>query len=169
MTQETIALPPTASLTLSTDQVHRVVVTGARFVNLLLLDVQWAPLEDTLCVLHIESRAIYSRTSSQGQARFKIPRALADGVGLVEVESTTLGWSLGRGVVLAQVDGADTPKGQRLRLDNLGYLAVGSDVSEDTQSASIWAIEEFQCDHHLVVDGVCGPQTQAKLVEVHGH
>ena len=30
------------------------------------------------------------------------------------------------------------------------------------------AIEEFQCDHGLVVDGKCGPATQAKLKQVHG-
>jgi peptidoglycan hydrolase-like protein with peptidoglycan-binding domain len=29
-------------------------------------------------------------------------------------------------------------------------------------------VQEFQCDHQLKVDGVCGPQTQAKLVDAHG-
>jgi peptidoglycan hydrolase-like protein with peptidoglycan-binding domain len=30
------------------------------------------------------------------------------------------------------------------------------------------AVEEFQCDHDLTVDGICGPTTQAKLKQVHG-
>jgi murein L,D-transpeptidase YcbB/YkuD len=30
------------------------------------------------------------------------------------------------------------------------------------------AVEEFQCDHGLKVDGVGGPDTQNKLKEVHG-
>jgi peptidoglycan hydrolase-like protein with peptidoglycan-binding domain len=30
------------------------------------------------------------------------------------------------------------------------------------------AVEEFQCDHGLTVDGDCGAQTQAKLLSVHG-
>jgi hypothetical protein len=29
-------------------------------------------------------------------------------------------------------------------------------------------LEEFQCDHNLMVDGTCNPQTQARLLEVHG-
>jgi hypothetical protein len=30
------------------------------------------------------------------------------------------------------------------------------------------AVEEFQCDNQLTVDGKCGPNTQAKLKAVHG-
>jgi hypothetical protein len=29
-------------------------------------------------------------------------------------------------------------------------------------------VEEFQCDQRLVVDGVMGPGTQAKLKQAHG-
>jgi len=34
--------------------------------------------------------------------------------------------------------------------------------------AFLSAVEEFQCDNGLTVDGDCGPNTQAKLKEVHG-
>ena len=30
------------------------------------------------------------------------------------------------------------------------------------------AVEEFQCDQEITVDGICGPRTQAKLKDVHG-
>lgn len=30
------------------------------------------------------------------------------------------------------------------------------------------AVEEFQCDNNLTVDGICGPATQATLLKVHG-
>ena len=61
---------------------------------------------------------------------------------------------------------AATVAGQRERLTNLGYDAGESDKDSDIQLRS--AIEEFQCDHGLVVDGKCGPNTQKVLVHVHG-
>lgn len=30
------------------------------------------------------------------------------------------------------------------------------------------AVEAFQCDHNLLVDGDPGPNTQTKLLELHG-
>src|SRR5579863_1672052 len=42
----------------------------------------------------------------------------------------------------------------------------GKDDEKKEQFRS--AIEEFQCDHDLKVDGLCGPVTQAKLKQVHG-
>jgi murein L,D-transpeptidase YcbB/YkuD len=49
---------------------------------------------------------------------------------------------------------------------NLGYIAGASDDLEDEQLVS--ALQEFQCDYGLKVDGVCGASTQAKLKETHG-
>ncbi len=54
--------------------------------------------------------------------------------------------------------------------------ANNSDIGGDTQNnaekerQSLFqsAVEEFQCDYHLTVDGVCGPMTRAKLLEIHG-
>ncbi len=74
--------------------------------------------------------------------------------------------------------------GWRARLNNLGYDA-GDDPLPDPppgqkaqqvfallppeqQERLRSAIEEFQCDNHLVVDGKCGTVTQAKLKAVHG-
>jgi hypothetical protein len=39
---------------------------------------------------------------------------------------------------------------------------------DETRALFLSAVEEFQCDHGLVVDGKCGPTTQAKLKQVHG-
>ena len=60
----------------------------------------------------------------------------------------------------------DTLAGQRERLTNLGYEA--GDSSDPKQLDFRSAVEEFQCDHGLAVDGVVGPVTRAKLVAVHG-
>jgi N-acetylmuramoyl-L-alanine amidase len=67
--------------------------------------------------------------------------------------------------------------GQIARLNNLGYDAgeildrifTSAETEEIKKSIRFRsAVEEFQCDFKLSIDGVCGPNTQAKLVEVHG-
>ncbi len=57
-----------------------------------------------------------------------------------------------------------------LPLLNLGYLAgpFGGRSDEENRMMFLSAIEEFQCDHGLVVDGKCGPGTQAQLKQIHG-
>jgi LysM repeat protein len=44
----------------------------------------------------------------------------------------------------------------------------GSNSSGQTNQQFLSAVQEFQCDQGLTVDGICGPQTQAKLKQVHG-
>jgi peptidoglycan hydrolase-like protein with peptidoglycan-binding domain len=60
----------------------------------------------------------------------------------------------------------DTTSGLRARLDHLGYDAGLVDRGSDEELRS--ALEELQCDFGLTVDGLSGPQTQAKLVHVDG-
>ena len=75
-----------------------------------------------------------------------------------------------RGIVIplhiGHLDPVTTVSGQEARLNNLGYRAgIGGDVSALVFRS---AVEEFQCDEKLRVDGTCGPATQAKLGSVHG-
>jgi hypothetical protein len=60
----------------------------------------------------------------------------------------------------------ETIAGARERLTNLGYEAGDSDDPADRQLRS--AVEEFQCDQKLDIDGVIGPNTRARLMKVHG-
>ena len=68
---------------------------------------------------------------------------------------------------LGQIDPVDQVSGQLKRLKNLGYYPS---VQEDDPDAKLFqaAIEEFQCENNLTVDGICGPQTQARLKAVYG-
>lgn len=61
----------------------------------------------------------------------------------------------------------DDPEGQQDRLNNLGYFAGFSRKSVGTPQFQ-WAVEEFQCDQKLAVDGVCGTATQQQLAKRHG-
>jgi hypothetical protein len=71
---------------------------------------------------------------------------------------------------IGHLDPVDLPSGQRARLNNLGIYAgeMGDADSEDGQMLLRSAVEEFQCDQGLTVDGICGPKTQARLAEVYG-
>jgi len=67
---------------------------------------------------------------------------------------------------VGHLDPVEETSGQIARLRNLGYYRGPADGSDLKLMRA--AIEEFQCEHGLTVDGVCGPQTQSKLREVHG-
>lgn len=60
------------------------------------------------------------------------------------------------------------PPGVQQRLNNLGYCAGYDDPCDGTSDQYRWAVEEFQCDNDLTVDGVVGKKTRAKITEVYG-
>lgn len=71
---------------------------------------------------------------------------------------------------VGELDPVDTVSGWTARLHNLGYepgpFREPATPGERRRQRS--AVEEFQCDQRLVVDGVMGPGTQAKLKQAHG-
>ena len=69
-------------------------------------------------------------------------------------------------VKIGYLDPIDLLSGQKARLNNLGYFAGDPDLAADDDFRS--AVEEFQCDQGLTVDGQCGAKTQAKLKQIHG-
>lgn len=87
-------------------------------------------------------------------------------------------------VRVGHLDPVTEVSGWQARLNNLGYHAGDDPLpesfpgqkAEEVLAQLPWpqqerlrsAIEEFQCDNHLPVDGKCGPTTQAKLKAVHG-
>lgn len=72
-------------------------------------------------------------------------------------------------LAIGHLDPVETLRGQQQRLDNLGYMAGPYGRSpEDNARLFDSAVQEFQCDQGLVVDGVCGSRTQAALRQMHG-
>jgi hypothetical protein len=162
-----ITLPQDARLELGTDRIHHIVVPGLLFVKLHLLDWEHRPLPAPECALRLTARKLTSTADADGRVVFALGRAHVLAEGLLTVGSDVHGWGSAQAVELSPLPSVEDPGGQRQRLDNLGYVDI--ELGDDEEAPGRWAIEEFQCEHDLVVDGVCGPQTRAKLLEVHGH
>jgi N-acetylmuramoyl-L-alanine amidase len=97
-----------------------------------------------------------------------------DSDGLVEVEVGPFTASIDVEIdeeryrlLLARLDPPETLAGVRQRLFNLGY-DPGSLTGKADDYFLRMAVEEFQRDHGLEMDGVPGGNTQKKLAEVHG-
>ncbi len=83
-------------------------------------------------------------------------------------------------ILIAELHPVTYQSGQLQRLNNLGYRAGtlktadkmdnGEDLTDEETKQFESAVEEFQCDYmgKPAVDGDCGKNTQAKLLQVHG-
>jgi Putative peptidoglycan binding domain len=116
------------------------------------------PLANTPCKLQVAGTTYPLTTDKSGRIEQEIPKN-AETAQLIILDQ-------GIPIKIGHLDSVDQVSGYRARLNNLGYHAGSSDDPDDAQLRS--AIEEFQCDQHLKVDGVCGSQTQKQLEKVHG-
>ena len=161
----------------TTEKKHKFELQGDPLqLRIVLMGLKNKPLKGHDCILTVEGDATEVITSSDGLVRKVIP------------ENTQTGKLLDRGepgdksglereipLRIGHLDPVDEISGQMARLNNLGYLAgdpttpLGRPQEEEDRYRQFQsAVEEFQCDYSLKVDGICGKQTQAKLVEVHG-
>lgn len=149
-----------------TREVERVTEQRHRFrlharplmVRLALSRWERAPAGGLPYTLEIDGQRFAGTTRPDGTLEHRITPTAEKGV--LTVEERTIE------VYVGHLEPLDTLPGWRERLNNLGYDAGRSDDPDDLQLRS--AVEEFQCDHGLQVDGVCGPGTQARLRQVHG-
>jgi hypothetical protein len=148
-----------------TDSRHRFKVkTKPLMLRLQLLDLHERVITGTKCVLQVEGQSFELTTDGRGRIEHEIPPTAQSGRLVLRDPKTLLETELP--LQIGSLDPVDTGSGQRARLRNLGYLV---DLEGEDEAAELrTAIEEFQCDHDLGVDGKCGPATQAKLRDLHG-
>lgn len=127
-------------------------------LKIVVLDWAGNPVVDSDVNIELSTKES-QMTAGDGSVKKSIHPA-ADRTGKLVVKGHELGLKVGH------LDPVEELSGQVWRLNNLGYRA--GDPKDKTDPDYLSAVEEFQCDNALKVDGDCGPNTQAKLKEVHG-
>ena len=148
----------------ATDQVHTFRLKASPLViRLAMIDYDDDPISGVDCTLQVEFATHAFTTDKDGRIEQPIPHDAKTGGLIVAGVSTPL--------KIGHLDPIDLPSGQRARFNNLGIYAgeMADEGSEEATELLRSAIEEFQCDHSLSVDGICGPKTQAELEKVHGY
>jgi protocatechuate 3,4-dioxygenase beta subunit len=130
-------------------------------IQLKIVVLDWAgnPVVDTELEIELDGGEKI-KTAGDGSATKKTMDPQGKKEGKLKVKGYGLDLKVGH------LDPVEEVSGQVWRLNNLGYRAGNTTDPKDKLFLS--AVEEFQCDQGLTVDGICGPNTQAKLKEVHG-
>ena len=134
-------------------------------LRLVLTDAYEEPIANASCTLQVGGSNYDLTTDADGRLQQDIPPDAHDATLIVnDAQTPYQGDAIP--IKIGDLDPIDTVTGQQARLNNLGYFAGPVGVTDDAALES--AIEEFQCDNNLTVDGVCGPATQAVLKGIHG-
>lgn len=147
-----------------TEQKHKFVVQKKTLkLRLVLEDIYEKPIAGAACALLVGSELFQLKTDGNGKLEHEIPLDATDATLVIRGDQTPFSDDPFP-VKIGHLDPVEEVSGQVARLRNLGYFPGGEDDFNRFQSA----VEEFQCDHGLTVDGICGPITQSKLERVHG-
>jgi hypothetical protein len=151
---------------IQTGQLTRFTVRQDKMLLRLVLDELFGvPLANAKCKVNIDGKPQDLTTDDNATVEFEVSPS-AQSIELIVKEEGSQQLGVAIPLKLGHLDPVDEQTGQIARLNNLGYFAGPLDPVDDKLLLS--AIEEFQCDQGLQVDGKCGPKTQAKLLEVHG-
>jgi len=144
---------------IATDQRHRFRVHAqGNILRMFIKNAEKNAIANTDCQLSIGSNTYSLTTDSNGKIEQTIPTNATRGELVIQDMVIPL--------MIGQLDPIEESSGWQARLNNLGYNAGLPSSANEQQIRS--AVEEFQCDYGLAVDGDCGPLTQKKLKEVHG-
>jgi ribosomal protein S16 len=158
------------TVTRPTDTRSRFVVRRPPLQLALVLERSYGPpLANARCGLWIDGSTESPNTDAEGRLNQRI-RPTANALRLLAKDSGSALDGQSIELRVGHLDPVEEPSGQRARLDNLGYRASTTETADSAQRerAMRSAIEEFQCDEKLLVDGICGRVTQALLLQVHG-
>lgn len=153
-----------------TEEKHRFELkTDKLKLRLVLEDLYEKPIANAKCELYVENEKFDLTTDGQGKIERDIKPTDKRAFLTIKDTQTPINEII-IPVKIGDLDPETKESGQKARLNNLGYFAgpLEGKSEEENKAMFLSAVEEFQCDHGLVVDGKCGPATQAKLKQVHG-
>ena len=148
---------------------HSFVVHRERLeLALVIRDEAGEPVANAPCTLEVEGQSESLDTDDDGKVSAPIPHRTQQGRLVLRRSDPPI--SLDLLLAVGALDPIDTATGQISRLNNLGYDAgpPSAPTTPETTERVRSAVEEFQCNSGLTVDGVCGPKTQAELEKAHG-
>ena len=151
----------------STDAQHKFTLTGKPLkLRIVVKDVTDKPVSGKPCDLKVTGSPDVTplSTDGTGMAQREINPDAAKGK--LTLKDTGLPIDLDLDLLIGHLDPIDTITGGKGRLANLGYDP--GEVNDEVTLKFKSAVEEFQCDHKLTVDGDYGKNTQAKLKQVYG-
>jgi N-acetylmuramoyl-L-alanine amidase len=156
----------------NTAQRHRFVLKAEKLkLRLVLEDLYEKPIDNAQCELRVENEIFSLKTDGKGKIEKDIKPGARNAT-LTIKDPQTPAHEVQIPIKIGDMDPVDKESGQKARLNNLGYFAEPLQSKKEDEKGNkalfLSAVEEFQCDHGLVVDGKCGPATQAKLKQVHG-
>ncbi|HUI79813.1 MAG TPA: peptidoglycan-binding protein [Bryobacteraceae bacterium] len=153
-------------VTRPTDQTHKFQTKGVPLkLHLVLEDLYERPIANAKCTLLLGGDTRQVTSDGNGNINEPISPGVHEVTLIIQNGDTPY---LGDQICIrvGDLDPVEEATGQAARLNNLGYAA--GDISDADPSAFQSAVEEFQCDRGLTVDGICGPKTQAELKTAHG-
>jgi len=165
--------------TRATDKKHRFELQAESLkIRIELMGLKNAPSAGHECTLTVEADSHELTTKADGILEQTISEQAKTGK-IIDRGKPGEEFRIEREIPLkiGHLDPVEKVSGQIGRLNNLGYIA--GDIPGHTLTSAeeekirktpqfLSAVEEFQCDFGLKVDGDCGANTQAKLVKVHG-
>ena len=150
----------------ATEVRHKFVKHGKAIkIRLVLEDLFEKPIANAPCDLILGTETFHVVSDDNGQIEHEIKPDVKSGMLIIKDDQTALNGTA-IPIKIGYLDPVEEISGQIARLDNLGYFPGDGTAATADQFSS--AVEEFQCDNDLPVDGDCGPATQAKLKEIHG-
>ena len=150
----------------ATDKKHTFAVDKKTLkLRLVLEDIYEKPIAGAQCALLIDGQTYQLTTDGKGKLEQEIPLDAKEGTLTIRGDQTPFANDV-IPIKIGHLDPIAEISGQVARLNNLGYFAGPLDGSDEDAFES--AVEEFQCDNSLTVDGICGPQTQSKLKQIFG-
>jgi N-acetylmuramoyl-L-alanine amidase len=149
-----------------TDALHTFVIAdNPTYLNVRLQDPAKRPLKSVPYKLSVGTLECEANTDGDGWIRRKIDASAESGTLMVwpnpDDRREYVVWQ----VMLGHLDPLETVTGIKARLKNLGYYDGEIDDEQDDEYDS--AVRQFQQDDDLVVDGIVGPKTRAKLKDEH--
>jgi hypothetical protein len=144
----------------ATEQRHRFrLKQDVLVLRLVVQDSEGEPVADTDCSLLLDLDR--HELTTDGDGRIEMPIDAGTKEGVLSIRGLEMPLKIGH------LDPVDEPSGQKARLNNLGYYA--GELNEEDENMFKSGVEEFQCEHGLKVDGICGSSTQEKLEDVYGY